>query len=321
MTGPQTGPQTEPGHGVLAVERAGPLTTVQDLGRPGFAALGVPRSGAADRGSLRLANRLVGNRETVAGLEVTLGGLVLRPSVDVVIAVTGAQVGVRIGGRPAGCNAVLRVPAGAAIELGAATAGVRGYLAVRGGLAVTPVLGSRSTDTLSGLGPPRLVDGARLPFGDPDEDDVVGWPLVDLAAIPLPAWAGSGPVRLEALPGPRADWFTAPSLRRLWTAVWTVTPQSDRIGVRLVGSERLERLADGELARLPGGPVDGELPSEPLVRGAVQVPPSGLPLIFLADHPVTGGYPVVAVLRERSVDLAAQLVAGQQVRIVAPRGS
>ena len=315
--------------GVLVVERAGPLTTVQDLGRPGFAALGVPRAGAADRGSLRLANRLVGNVEGAAALEVTVGGLVLRPSVDVVLAVTGAHLPVRIGDRPAGRNAVLRVPAGMPVTLGHAGIGLRSYLAVRGGLAVPPVLGSRSTDTLSGLGPSRVADGDRVALGDPAGPDVLTWPLVDLAAVREPPWAGAGPVRLEALPGPRADWFTPQSRHRLWTATWAVTAQSDRIGVRLAADhpdgfdwlDRLERLTDAELAHLPGGPVDGELPSEPLVRGAVQVPPSGLPLIFLADHPVTGGYPVVAVLRERSADVAAQLAPGRRIRFGPPSGA
>ena len=283
----------------LLVERAGPLTTVQDAGRSGVAHLGVPPSGAADRGAFGLANRLVGNAVTAAALEVTLGGLVLRPADDVVVAVTGAACPVTVDGRSVGRNAVLQVPGGARLALGTASAGLRAYLAVRGGLAVAPVLGSRSTDLLSGLGPPPLVDGDVLPIGEL----VDGWPRVDQAPVAEPT---GGPVLLRAVPGPRADWLTGDGLARLWSSTWTVAADSNRVGLRLqAGGVRLERSRTGELA------------SEGLIRGAVQVPPSGEPVLFLADHPVTGGYPVAAVVIARDADLAGQVRPGQQVRFVA----
>jgi allophanate hydrolase subunit 2 len=149
----------------LIVVRTGPLTTVQDLGRSGWAHLGVPTSGAADRASLRLANRLVGNAETAAGLEITLGGLELRAVGDLTIAVTGASCPITVAGRPSPSRAVLWVPSGATVRLDPAPAGLRAYLAVRGGLDLMPVLGSRSTDTLSGLGPPVPGPGDRLAVG------------------------------------------------------------------------------------------------------------------------------------------------------------
>jgi biotin-dependent carboxylase-like uncharacterized protein len=283
----------------LLVERAGPLTTVQDAGRSGVAHLGVPTSGAADRRAFGLANRLVGNAATAAALEVTLGGLVLRPAADVVAAVTGAACPVTVDGRSVGRNAVLQVPGGARLALGTASAGLRAYLAVRGGFAVTPVLGSRSTDLLSGLGPPALVDGDVLPIGEL----VDGWPRVDQAPVAEPT---GGQVLLRAVPGPRADWLSGAGLLRLWSATWTVTADSDRVGLRLqADGVRLERSRTGEL------------PSEGLVRGAVQVPPSGEPVLFLADHPVTGGYPVAAVVIARDADLAGQVRPGQRVRFVA----
>lgn len=289
---------------VLDVVRAGPATTVQDLGRPGLAHLGVTRSGAADRRALRLANRLVGNPEGVAGLEVTLGGLAVRPSADVEVAVTGAGGPLDVDGRPVGRNAVLHVRAGQVLALGTATAGLRRYLAVRGGVAVPAVLGSRSRDTLAGIGPEALREGDRLPVGPPPP----GPPLVDLAPVADPL---SGEVVLDAVRGPRDDLLPAAVVDRLWAVRWSVDPASDRVGVRLA-------LPHDDVQHGPDPAAQsgaGSVPSEGMVRGAVQVPPSGLPVLFLADHPVTGGYPVVAVLTDASADRAAQLRPGQGVRL------
>lgn len=276
----------------LEIRRPGFATTVQDLGRPGHAALGVGRSGAADRGSFRLANRLVGNPSGAAGLEVTLGGLVLRASASTTIAVTGADCPLTVGGRAFGLNAPITLPAGAELSLGVASAGLRCYVAVRGGIDVPPVLGSRSTDTLGKLGPPPIAAGTLLPVGD----DALGFPCVDLA--PRPPFPVA-PV-LRVTPGPRRDWFTDPA--RLLSTVYTVSPDSDRVGLRLVGPP-LERARDGEL------------PSEPCVPGSLQVPPSGQPILFHADHPTTGGYPVIAVVDEEDLDVAAQLRPGQTLRL------
>jgi biotin-dependent carboxylase-like uncharacterized protein len=278
----------------LEVVRAGALTTVQDLGRPGLAHLGVPRGGAADRASLGLANRLVGNAPGAACLEVTLGGLAVRAGGAVTIAVTGAAGDLRVGGRPVAPASVVTVRGGDVVEVGTATAGLRWYLAVRGGLDVAAELGSRATDTLSGLGPPPVADGDVLPVGT----ETAGWPVVDLAPVPPPTAAG---VVLGLLPGPRDARLAPGELGRLLATTWRVAPASDRVGVRL----------DGPPLRLAAG---GEAASEGVVRGGIQVPSGGRPVMFLADHPVTGGYPVVACVPQADVDRAAQLRPGQEVR-------
>jgi biotin-dependent carboxylase-like uncharacterized protein len=278
---------------VLAVLAPGPLTTVQDLGRPGHAAIGVTRSGAADTAAAGLANRLVGNRPEAALLEVTAGGLRLRAGRTVLVAVTGAPLPVAVDGRPAPFAAPMTLPPGAVLSLGTPWAGLRSYLAVRGGIDVPPVLGSRSTDTLSGLGPPPLTAGTLLPVGDLAADE----PVVDVAPVGPPP---DRPV-LRVLPGPRRDWLDDAAWAALTTQEWAVAADSDRVGLRLTGP-RLARAREGEL------------PSEGLVAGAVQVPPDGAPVLFLADHPVTGGYPVLAVVVTADLPLAAQLRPGDGVR-------
>jgi biotin-dependent carboxylase-like uncharacterized protein len=282
-------------HGSLRVLASGPQATVQDLGRFGYAEIGVSPSGAADRGALRLANRLVGNPESAAGIEVLLGGFAAWADSTLLVAVTGALGDVTVAGRPVGMNAVTAVLAGSRLELAEASAGLRRYLAVRGGIDVPPVLGSRSTDTLGGVGPPLLAPGMLLPVGPPSGP----LPGVDLAAVPPPP---TDPVILPVVSGPRADWFPAGALDG---ATFAVSPDSDRTAVRLSGPELTRRSRSGSAP---------ELPSEGLVAGAVQVPADGQPLIFLADHPVTGGYPVIAVVTDHGIDVAAQLRPGQQVR-------
>ncbi|PZG22310.1 allophanate hydrolase [Micromonospora craterilacus] len=259
----------------IEVLRAGALTTVQDLGRPSWAHLGVPRSGALDPGALRLANRLVGNPESAAGLEITLTGCDLRPTRATTVAVVGAEVDVRVGTRPGDTGRPLAVPGGTVLRIGPARRGLRSWLAVAGGITVTPVLGSRATDTLSGLGPAPLRDGDLLPVGAP-----AGPPApVDVTVPVVPP----AELHLAVRPGPRHDWFTPAALDRLLGTAYEVSPLSNRVGARLTG------------APLPRA-VAGELPSEGIVLGAVQVPADGQPLIFLADHPTTGGYPVIAVV-------------------------
>jgi biotin-dependent carboxylase-like uncharacterized protein len=279
----------------LEVLEAGPLTTVQDLGRPGLAELGVPRSGAADRGSLRLANRLVGNPEGAAALEVTLGGLVVRAAGALTVAITGADCPVLRDGRTVSRNAVVELPDGAVLALGWAGTGLRGYLAVRGGLAVPPLLGSRSTDTLAGLGPDRVAAGDRLPAG-PAPD---GWPVVEHAPVPEPV---AGAVQLRVVPGPRHE--LVPGAADLLALHWQVGAAADRVGLRL-------EPADGVALPATGGV--GSLRSEGLVPGSLQVPPAGDPVLFLADAPTTGGYPVVAVLLDADLDRAGQLRPGQRL--------
>ncbi|MFD7981338.1 biotin-dependent carboxyltransferase family protein [Streptomyces sp. NPDC059071] len=279
----------------FAVVRAGALTTVQDLGRAGHAHLGVPRSGALDPGAARLVNRLLGNDEGAAVLETTLTGCAVRPRCAVTVAVGGAPCPVRVDGRPAAWGTAVRVGAGQLLEVGAAVRGLRSYVGFGGGVAVDPVLGSRSTDLLSGLGPAPLADGAVLPLGA--ETAVRG-------SVDAPPWPGPpGELVLRVRLGPRDGWFTPGALESLATRAWRVSPASNRIGLRTEGPA-LERA------------VDGELPSEGMPLGAVQVPPDGRPVIFLADHPTTGGYPVVAVVREPDLAAAAQAVPGTPVRFV-----
>ncbi|MBO3083424.1 biotin-dependent carboxyltransferase family protein [Cellulomonas fengjieae] len=279
----------------LEVVDPGLLTLVEDLGRPGWAHVGVGRSGAADPGALRLANRLVANDEGAAGLEVLLGGLVVRAAGDLTVALTGAPGSAWVDGRPVGHAAVLEVPAGAELRLGSATAGLRTYVAVRGGIDVPPVLGSRSTDQLAGLGPAPLTAGDVLPVGPAPRD----WPLVDVAPVrPVP------PV-LPVVPGPHAEWFDDP-LGLLCGQEYHVTPATNRVAVRLTGPP-LRRAAWFDRR---------ELASVGLVVGAVQVPPDGQPVVFCVDHPVTGGYPVAAVVRGHALGLLGQLRPGDPVRFV-----
>lgn len=278
---------------MIEILSPGPLTTIQDLGRPGLAALGVGRSGAADPGALRLANRLVGNPESAACLELTFGGIRLRCASGGTLALAGAPCPVRVGGRDAAVHTPISVSAGEEVHVGRPSAGLRTYLAVRGGIDVPAVLGSRSTDVLAGLGPPLVRAGAILPIGT----NVTGLPDVDVA--PVPAYPEQFVLRVH--PGPREDWFAPGTLTALCAATWEVTPDSNRVGMRLAGPQ-LRRAEEGEL------------PSEGMVLGALQVPPNGQPVLFLADHPVTGGYPVLAVVAEADVCLAAQARPGQRLR-------
>jgi biotin-dependent carboxylase-like uncharacterized protein len=276
---------------MIEVVAPGPLATVQDGGRPGWAALGVPRSGVFDRGAARLANRLVGNPVDAAVLEATFGGLAVRALEAVTVALTGAMC-------PGGDFGVARsLPAGSTLSLGTPRTGLRSYLAVRGGVAVEPTLGSCSTDLLSGLGPRPLQPGDRLPVG--------GAPR----ALPSGATAATrpdaGPFRFAV--APRADWFRSEALDLLADGVWTVRSDSDRIGVRLDGPA------------LPRS-RDDELPSEPMLPGALQVPPDGRPILLGPDAPVTGGYPVIAVLAEADLDRAAQLRPGDTLRLTPGAG-
>ncbi|WP_254125902.1 biotin-dependent carboxyltransferase family protein [Amycolatopsis sp. CA-230715] len=281
----------------LEVVRPGPFATVQDLGRPGLAAIGVGRSGAADRRSFRLANRLVGNPEGCAAIEATLGGLVVRFTEHAVVAVTGAPCAITAGARAAGMSAPIPVRPGDEVSLATPDNGLRSYLAVRGGIDVPPVLGSRATDTMARLGPAALTPGCVLPVGTPS----LPHPPVDLAPQrPFP-----DELVLRVVPGPRLDWFAEDALTSLLSAPHRVTAEADRVGIRL----------DGPVLRRARG---DELPPEAGVLGALQVPPSGHPILFLADHPVTGGYPVPAVVLEDDVDLAAQARPGQSIRFSAP---
>ena len=275
----------------LEVLDPGRYALVEDLGRPGYAHLGVAPSGALDTGSLRLANRLVGNPATAAGIEALLGGIEVRLTASATVAVTGPAVPVSVDGRSFGSHVPVPVRAGQTLAVGTPSAGLRCYLAVSGGIAVEEVLGSRSRDVLSGIGPEPLAAGAVLPLGEP-----AGIPAGADVVVPAPAPAELVvPVTL----GPRDDWLDDPA--RGLSAWWTVTAESNRVGLRLDGTP-LRRA------------IDGELPSEGVVTGAIQVPPNGLPVVFLADHPTTGGYPVAAVVRPAALSALAQARPGVRVR-------
>jgi biotin-dependent carboxylase-like uncharacterized protein len=280
----------ETARGVVLVD-PGAFTTIQDLGRPGWAHLGVPRSGALDQPAVRLANRLVGNDEEAAALETTLSGATLRVERATTVAVTGARCDVRVDGRAAPWGTAVAAAAGAEIRVGQAADGLRSYVALAGGIAVEPVLGSRATDVLSGLGPAPLVAGDRLPLGDPRPAPH------GTEAVPRPR---SGTVRI--LLGPRSDWFTPQALGSLDGASYHVGTDSNRIGLRLSGPV-IERARDDEL------------PSEGMVLGAVQVPPGGRPVVFLHDHPTTGGYPVVGVVLEADLQVCAQARPGERLTL------
>jgi biotin-dependent carboxylase-like uncharacterized protein len=278
----------------LRILATGPQATLQDGGRRGHMAVGVGRAGAADTAAYALGARLLGNSTRSAAIEVTFGGLHVRAEGEVLVCLTGAVGPATVDGVAVGYAAPFPLPDGAELVLGPPTAGLRTYLSVRGGLAVEPVLGSRSLDTMSGLGPPPLRAGDVLPIGRAPRR----WPHVDLAPVAVPT---TGAVVVRVSPGPRRDCFEDPAA--LATTPWTVSDRSDRRGVRLLG-EPLVRRPEAR---------NRELPSEGMVRGAIQVPPNGEPVIFLNDHPVTGGYPVIGVVESVDVDLVAQLVPGQPV--------
>jgi biotin-dependent carboxylase-like uncharacterized protein len=274
----------------------GALTTVQDLGRVGWAHLGVPRAGALDLPAAALANRIVGNPADAAVLETTLTGAVLRADRGHWFAVTGAPCAVSVNGLGVAHSEAVFAEAGSVVVIGPAVTGVRSYVALAGGVDVPPVLGSRSTDTLAWVGPPRPVGGTRLP---------VGRPLDPPRAHDTPRPPAPGP--LHVVPGPRADWFAPDALDLLCATAYAVGEASNRVGLRLRGPA-LRRTRTGELD------------SEGMVLGAVQVPADGQPVVFLADHPVTGGYPVLALVRAEDLFRCAQLRPGDEVRFRRDRG-
>jgi KipI family sensor histidine kinase inhibitor len=290
----------------LRFTATGLQTLVQDLGRLGKTGMGVSVSGALDRGALRAANRIVGNPVDAAALENVLGGLRLICQGHAVVAVTGASAPLTLTGAN---GQIQHVPAyqpialddGDSLTIGTPEAGVRCYLAVRGGLAIEPVLDSCATDTLAQIGPAPLRAGAVVVVGGAipvERLSAVSTDHVPPGALPI---AGDVVV-LDVLLGPRTDWFTPQAQDHLLTGLWTVTPQSNRVGMRLHGEVPLARSHHGEL------------PSEGTVVGALQVPANGQPVLFLADHPLTGGYPVIGAVASHHLDLAAQIPVGARLR-------
>ncbi|QQQ64012.1 carboxyltransferase domain-containing protein [Paenarthrobacter ureafaciens] len=298
----------------LRIVSPGVQSLIEDLGRRGHGPLGVSAAGALDRASIRRANRLVGNASTAAAIESVGGGLSIEAIGDQVIAVTGAPTALTVqspswvdsvnhdGGPPPGATRTVGMAApfalldGEVLSLGVPESGFRNYVAIRGGIDVPAVLGSRSADTMSGIGPAPLTVGKELRAGSDTVSTAVGSPELQ------PDFPGAETVTvLDVVPGPRADWFDQSALDSLASQDWVVTPQSNRVGMRL----------DGQLLVRTR---DGELPSEGTMAGALQIPPAGLPVLFLADHPITGGYPVIGVVRDEHLDRAAQVPVGGKIR-------
>ena len=281
----------------LEILRAGPLATVQDLGRHAWRDRGISRCGALDDLALAWGNVLVGNAAGAAGLEFTLGPASVMVHADCCIAVTGTDVHASLDGRPLRPWWRQRVQAGQTLKLAAPHERMRSYLVISGGIAVPPVLGSRSTDLKAGFGG---LDGRALREGD-------RLPLAPPAALPArtiglqpPVWSTT----LRVLPGPEMDDFGQSARETFWQADWTVTPQSNRMGYRLAGPALMRE--SGE-----------ELASHGVLPGVVQVPPSGQPIVLLADAQTTGGYPKIGVVIRADLWKLAQLRLGARLRFSA----
>jgi len=275
----------------------------QDTGRHGQAGQGVSASGAVDQGALRAANRLVGNASDAACVEIVDGGFRFVCHGEAVIAFTGADAPIDITSASgaqwsAPGHEAIALSDGDSVMLGHPHAGMRSYLAVRGGFAVAPVLGSCATDTLARVGPAPIAAGDLLRVRPVAHGAIVGAPEQPPADLPTRAHT----VTLDIVMGPRTDWFTPEAVALLASQVWQVTPQSNRVGLRLSGEQPLARANPAEL------------PSEGTALGALQVPPSGQPVLFLADHPLTGGYPVIGAVASHHLDRAGQIPIGASVR-------
>ncbi len=288
----------------FVVEEAGVRTVLQDAGRVGMAAIGVPGAGPADPYNFEVANRLVGNDADAAALEITARGPTLRCLRPVFVAVVGPGLDVRVGGQPVPSGQVLPLTEGQRLSVGAVRGGLRAYLAVAGGFDGPLVLGSRSSDQLAGLGPGPLATGdglgtgtLRPPLGDHVRPDA------------LPEVATGQPVVLRVVPGPHREWFAPDDFAGLAARRFRVGGQSNRVGVRL---EQVE----GPPPLRPAGGRSDELDSQGTVTGTVQVPPSGDPVILLPDHATLGGYPVRAVVATADHGLLGQCAPGASVLLV-----
>jgi antagonist of KipI len=286
---------------VLVFERPGMLTTVQDLGRWGFQALGIPVSGAMDTWSARLANRLVGNPDGFAVLEVTLVGPRFVTERDIWMAVVGAAFVVTVDGDVRRVPFTCRVRSGATVAFGSRTSGARAYVAIDGGVVIPPIFGSASTHLragIGGFGGRALKAGDRLPLGEPRHRAEVAVPQVTSTALPQ-----NGTVTLHVLPGVCDDPTTREAFETLCGETFTVSPESDRMGYRLTNERRWPA-------------TDASRLSAPTVNGAVQLPPDGTPILLMADRQTTGGYAQIAVLQRADRPLAGQLAPGDRVAFI-----
>ncbi len=287
----------------VGVLRPGLLSLIEDAGRVGVAGLGVPTAGAADAQSMVLANRLVGNADGAAVIEVTAAGPALAFSDAAHVAVVGVRpdaVEVTLDGLPCGDGVVVPVATAQVIDIGAVRIGLRAYLAVGGGFETPETLGSRSSDMLCGLGPGPLIEGDRLGLGRPAR------PRGLLAAAAPDRRARPGALRVLRGPHPLEDG----AWRRLTEQRWRVEERSNRIGVRLSGDRPVVGGVDG-----PARPM-GTVPSTGMVTGAIQLPPDGNPIVLLPDHATVGGYPVVACVISADGPVLGQLAPGQAITLV-----
>jgi antagonist of KipI len=283
----------------LLVLRPGLLTTVQDLGRWGHQASGVPVAGPMDAYSHRLANSLVGNSDRAAALEVTLVGPELQATGDLVCALAGGDFDVLADGNRVHHTGAFTVQSGATIRFRERRSGARATLAVRGGIAVEATFGSRATSVLSRMGPfggRALAAGDRLPVGD---DRAADRPAASVYPLALPR----GGARLRAIPGPHEAMFTPSAVETLFKARFTVTTSANRMGYRLDG-----------LPLAPAG--DADILSDATPIGSIQVPRSGQPILLMADRQTTGGYPKIATVITADLPLAGQLAPGDWVEFV-----
>jgi antagonist of KipI len=284
----------------LTVIRPGMLTTIQDLGRWGFQTNGVPVAGPMDEYSHILANGLVGNDPSAGALEITLIGPELRTNADLVCAVAGARFELTTGERRLPMHHTFVLHAGEHLRFGARTAGARATLALRGGIAVKPVFGSRATSLVSRMGPfdgRPLRAGDVLPIGDVATTSTPGVGAIG-AAAPLPMPAGGA--QLRVMRGPHERLFTPAAYDTLFTARFVITPNSNRMGYRLEGR--------------PLAHVDrADILSDATAIGSIQVPASGQPILLMADRQTTGGYPKIATVIGADLPLAGQLAPGDWI--------
>ncbi len=299
----------------IKVIAPGVLTTVQDTGRFGHQAAGIPEAGAMDRASLRLANALAGNSEDAAALELTVFGGTFEFEGDGTIALTGADMRPFLNGNRMVMNAAVSVQTGDRLELGTAAWGVRAYLAVSGGIDVPVVLGSRSTDLKSRLGG---LEGRKLRAGDVLESGSADGSLRQTAAEPAKAqgtsWepvlkrlervtAAEGAVRIRFLFGPQDAMFGEDAKQTFTESVYTLSTACDRMGCRLEG------------AAVPS--LNGtDILSEGICFGSIQVPANGQPIVMMADHQTTGGYAKIGTVLSEDLPLLAQLGPGKKIRFV-----
>ncbi len=279
------------------VDEPGLLTTIQDAGRWGYQDMGVPVAGPMDPVAHRLANRLVGNREDWAALEITVVGPVLRLGCDATLAVTGADLSAMMGSTPMTLNQPIQAVAGTTLRFGSRRTGARAYVAFGGGVETPLVLRSRAVHLPSGLGSParpfRAGDAFQIgvPLGNP------------VRTSGSPSAAPRGGARLRVLPGPHVDSFDSAVLDALQRQRFRIDAESNRMGYRLKGASHLHT-------------SEADMISDAAFTGAIQVPPSGDPILLMADRPTTGGYPQIATVISADLPLAGQLAPGDWLEFV-----